>query len=387
MVWGQGGAGSALLRRRADALPRRRHRPPETLGDPARGRVTRLPSLTGLRFMAALAVFGNHVGDFFLDPGSSVNDTLQTGFVGVSFFFVLSGFVLTWSLRPGDRPTAFYRRRVARIVPNHIVVWAVVLVFLLAVGRTVGLPGALLSLALLQAWHPSEAVHFAVNAVAWTLSVEAFFYFVFPFVLPVLSRLASRHRRVLLGLAVLAVWAAAGLAQALFPGERHWAVYVLPVTRLPEFVIGILLALEVREGRRLRLPLSAAGALAVGAWLLCQVAPPAFQVASLTLVPFSVLIVVAAGADVEGRPSVARHPVLVRLGDWSFAFYLVHLLVLDVADRVVGLGGRSGLFAAAAVPALLLAAVALSAVLFSTVERPLERRLRHPHRTARLGTP
>jgi peptidoglycan/LPS O-acetylase OafA/YrhL len=40
---------------------------------------------------------------------------------GVSFFFVLSGFVLTWSARPDDIATGFWRRRIARIYPVHLV--------------------------------------------------------------------------------------------------------------------------------------------------------------------------------------------------------------------------------------------------------------------------
>ncbi len=40
-----------------------------------------------------------------------------------SFFFILSGFVLTWSLRPTDTAARFWQRRVARIYPNHAAIW------------------------------------------------------------------------------------------------------------------------------------------------------------------------------------------------------------------------------------------------------------------------
>ena len=78
-------------------------------------------SLTSLRFVAALLVFANHIGDAYAREGSALWQVLESGFVGVTFFFVLSGFVLTWTHSPADRPGQFFRRRIARIVPNYFV--------------------------------------------------------------------------------------------------------------------------------------------------------------------------------------------------------------------------------------------------------------------------
>ncbi|MGV9878699.1 acyltransferase family protein [Streptomyces sp. NPDC003006] len=67
----------------------------------------RLPSLTGMRFIAALLVFLAHISIENLWDEPEVNDSLthtvnRLGWVGVGFFFILSGFVLTWSARPQD---------------------------------------------------------------------------------------------------------------------------------------------------------------------------------------------------------------------------------------------------------------------------------------------
>src|SRR5919107_1067497 len=88
-----------------------------TAGSPAPAALPSLPSLTGLRWMAALLVFGLHVHNFGWFGGTGgrlVSWAFGAGATGVSFFFVLSGFVLTWSARPRDRALAFWRRRVAR---------------------------------------------------------------------------------------------------------------------------------------------------------------------------------------------------------------------------------------------------------------------------------
>lgn len=110
-------------------------------------RPPKLPSLTGLRFFAALLVFGFHITlssspippndpiNLFADPEvARVAEQifLVTGYVGVSFFFVLSGFLLAWAAKPDEKLTAFWRRRVMKIFPNHIVMWVLSMVLFAA---------------------------------------------------------------------------------------------------------------------------------------------------------------------------------------------------------------------------------------------------------------
>src|ERR1700710_2004563 len=103
------------------------HPPPErpTAGQaPVAAHRPRLPSLTGLRFLAALFVFGfhitlsasptppNHPINPFANPRLATDlEWLfgKAGYLGVSFFFVLSGFVLTWSNKTTDTKSSFWR--------------------------------------------------------------------------------------------------------------------------------------------------------------------------------------------------------------------------------------------------------------------------------------
>src|SRR3954451_1392554 len=125
----------------------------------ARGEGTsaRLDSLTGLRFIAAFAVIVNHSAhgsDWRLTHLTSLEWVGVMGTLGVPFFFCLSGFVLTWSARPGDRVRDFYQRRFARIYPLHILTWIVSLVALLSAGQYINSNGAVLGSVLLQNWVP-----------------------------------------------------------------------------------------------------------------------------------------------------------------------------------------------------------------------------------------
>ena len=74
---------------------------------PAPSAGERLPSLTGLRAIAALMVFGFHVWALGIFASPGVNKVLahsvSEGVIGVTFFFILSGFVLTWTARDNDR--------------------------------------------------------------------------------------------------------------------------------------------------------------------------------------------------------------------------------------------------------------------------------------------
>src|SRR6266508_2403518 len=81
-----------------------------------RKRLPRVESLTGLRWWAAFFVFCHHMTNLAPLP---IRDFLKYGTSGVTFFFVLSGFVLTWSAQPGTKIRTFYRRRFARIFPLY----------------------------------------------------------------------------------------------------------------------------------------------------------------------------------------------------------------------------------------------------------------------------
>ncbi|HWS33871.1 MAG TPA: acyltransferase family protein, partial [Actinoplanes sp.] len=118
-----------------------------------------LPSLTGLRWIAALLVFGYHLNVVeFFGPGvtdSVVNAVFHQGSAGVSFFFVLSGFILMWS-SPRTPKARFWYRRFARVYPLHAVTAVLALVFLV-LWKPQEMPTPLAGIAnltLTQSWFP-----------------------------------------------------------------------------------------------------------------------------------------------------------------------------------------------------------------------------------------
>ncbi len=341
----------------------------------------RLASLTSLRWFAASAVFLRHSG-FTLVKWAPFTRIAAQGNSGVSFFFILSGFVLAWSHRPETRAPVFYQRRFARIYPSYFVVAVLGVPFLIVIGSVTSLGEvlrALVSLTLVQAWIPSVSLALAGTGVAWSLSAETFFYLLFPLLISRLTRLATSG----LGtVAALAVVTSIAIPLAVRPHEHgfwFWFLYFDPVVRTLEFVLGMCLCLLMRRGVRLPFGPGPAAVLALGAYLAAGWAPVYLSWYAITLVPYALLIFASAQRDLEGRTSrLLASKRLNDLGVWSYAFYLVHVLVVRGMSGVLKKGGLSlpllGRFAAMGVAYVV--AIAVSHLIWRVVEHPFEQRLR-----------
>ncbi|MGV9979597.1 acyltransferase family protein [Micromonospora wenchangensis] len=342
--------------------------------------LNRLPSLTGLRWIAAMLVFGYHVGTMRIvtqpDARAVVDWLFTLGLSGVQFFFILSGFVLVWSARDGDRRRDFWRRRLAKIYPNHVLTWAAALLVMWWFADPVVPRAALENLFLVQAWDPTPGYFYSINNVSWSLSCELFFYLCLPLALPAIRR---AHSGVLwavvvaVPLVILALWP----GQQLLPeGSNWWFTQVFPLVRSTEFWLGVAAAELLRRGHWRGPGLPLASLLFVVVWVAAHWIP-AEMWAALLSVAYILVIPAAARADVQGRRSPWRHRTLIWLGEVSFAFYLVHVLVMMTVLRLtghwgVGLPGWSGPLA---VLGFLVLNLALAAALHRFVETPMMRRL------------
>ncbi|GLB67916.1 acyltransferase family protein [Arthrobacter mangrovi] len=351
----------------------------------------RLDSLTGLRAFAALLVFGRHIA--YLFEGAEVN-FLSPGMVGVSFFYVLSGFVLTWTAKPGDSSWLFFQRRFARVYPAYAVAWLVSMA-LIVISSESPVWQDLFALTLLQSWFPDEAIYSGANVVFWSISCEAFFYLVFPWIFPLAQRLTQTGRLTVIAACLALVWVAAAINDPLVPGSvGHWFIYFFPPTRMLEFIIGIMLALQIKHGtRRFQVPLWAASLIALAAYMAAAFVPDSYMRVAVTLAPFALLVFAAAQTDLAGKASLYRLPVFVTLGVWSYCFYLIHTQVLAVGWTTLNVAfgfAPEGQPLSVLVPALagmLFAGVVASAMLHKAVEAPLEKRLRPAQRTLEPASP
>ncbi|WP_066516143.1 acyltransferase family protein [Curtobacterium ammoniigenes] len=339
--------------------------------------MNRFHSLTSLRFFAAASVALMHA--FGQNEQIPV---LNLGYLGVSFFFALSGFVLTWADAAGSGAAQFFRNRFAKLFPLNAatLVVATVVPFAVPGGMIARRITFIASLTMTQAWLPGTASSF--NPVTWSLSAEAFFYLLFPLLIRVL-----RSFRVgdLLGtvvfLAVLQPALGTVVQSTLDPATAHFLTYDFPPYRLPEFVIGIAAAMLMQRGYQPTLRVRSVSATlavsAVAAALAIDLfgARAVWWLGDALALPFIVcLIWSVAERERRGDSTILIHPRLVALGDRSFALYMVHYLVLGAAAVAVGVTPQT-LPWWLALPCLV-AAFGLAGLTYRYLEKPCERALR-----------
>lgn len=351
---------------------------------------TRLPSLQGMRFVAAGMVFFFHViiEYVFATPRVQQQYTSifwQAGWTGVGFFFLLSGFVLTWARRAKDTTVGFWWRRLVKIYPNHLVTFVAAAILLGSVsGVAFDGRAAVLNLLLVQAWSPSLPIWASFNGVAWSLSCEALFYLLFPFLVLVIDRIRPERLWLAAGAVIACIFAVPGLSlllpkQAPWPGMtvtpyQTWFIYQLPPTRLLDFVLGILVARIVMTGRRVPLGLGGAIALVVTAYALAGFFPYAYTLVAVMVVPLALLVAAGAVADLRGQRNVLSSRPMVWLGGISFALYMWHSLVLTYGREALGTSRHWSVPVAMGIVALLFGAAILVAWLqYSLVEQPIVR--------------
>jgi peptidoglycan/LPS O-acetylase OafA/YrhL len=344
-------------------------------------RPAQMHALTSLRFFAALYVVFFHVLPRSQQTSPAILHLLNLGFVSVSFFFLLSGYILATVYLPRDVKVAkrrFYVARFSRVYPlffltlladtpillhKRIVLYGVESALVKTAATVVG------HLFLLQAW--SAKLQFAINEPSWSLSVEAVLYLCFPFLGRVLWRLQGRALWIftiaLYGAGQFFVW-------ILTPHLPLSQVKFNPLFHLSTFLLGVLLARGQRtaDPSKLRqMPHKGFlyGALALSAlafWLLVQYMP-VFLYTNIhdgLLAPlFAALIWVLSYPQFCVSRWLSKR-WLVVLGESSFGLYLIHIVVLHWYGRADERLSMTG-FAT-----YLLLCIGLSLLLFYIFEAP-----------------
>jgi peptidoglycan/LPS O-acetylase OafA/YrhL len=347
-----------------------------------------------MRFIAAVLVFFHHVIwlSVFANPGTAqVYRTylINAGHVGVSFFFVLSGFILTVSARETDTLPRFYRRRFVKIYPNYLVTFGLALVVI--AGATTH--GVLPNLFLMQAWQPNYDIVFSVDPPGWSLSCELLFYLSFPFLLRLIRKIDVNRLWYWVAGVLLAIVAIAVVSGTLLPkgpflpdGQpismvQFWFVYVLPPVRTLDFVLGMLIGTLVLNGKWVGPRLGTAAVLFVVFYLVSTRLPYVFGLDAATIIPIALLVPAGALADVNGQRSVLRSRFAVFLGEISFAFYLIHVIIMLGLRPMFG---ATALFSAPVafliVLFTLVVAVLAAWLLYALVEKPIMKRFSSPRR-------
>jgi peptidoglycan/LPS O-acetylase OafA/YrhL len=354
----------------------------------------RLDALTGLRFFAALAVYCSHM-QRPPDLHPQLSALLGNGSLGVTCFFVLSGFVLAYTYFDRLRQPSicaiwsYTVARFARIYPVYILVLLSIIYYFTAWNPPDGWQWHVL---MLQAWSADLSFAYGLNGAAWSVSVELFLYACFPFLVPLVARRDGSTRSLVV--AALATVALMWLIHTAFwlngnsdlqppdAASGHRWLYRSPVGRLGDLLFGMILArlylrLIGRPGVALVASISAV--LLVAATLLQS----AYRPALLQPYRFDFIYMLLGGLLILSLALSPRGPVslflgwapIVLFGEASYAFYLIHQLWMSQigAGIWVATGTLTGLAWELLVPVKVLA---IAIVVHLAFERPMRTLIR-----------
>ncbi|MER3382879.1 acyltransferase family protein [Pectobacterium aroidearum] len=347
--------------------------------------------MNGIRIIAAMFVFIFHTSlgnmlNLFSDEsiGEAYSFVLsKAGWVSVSFFFILSGFVMNRSSPSVSSPLHFYKKRFAKIYPVNIFI-IILLLFtgIISIERVdVWLPNALL----IQTWIPQGDIYIGGNVPSWFLSVIAFLYITYPFLLKFIKKIPTEYLWMSVALCYATLIAVNGAIYTLLPtvpliegwpfevGEiQWWFAYTFPPTRVFEFTIGMLLSRIIQEGKWISVSVTTSVILTALTYCIDLFMPFLLSFNLVTLIPLVLLIGSLAVSDLQGKRSFLHAKPMQWLGSISFCFYLIHFLVLRLLNEWTDGNQYDAIDAAL----LIIAAGAVSLIagwlLYQFIEQPVE---------------
>lgn len=343
--------------------------------------------LTSLRFAFALMVFLDHISTSAINTEINIQwfseNIFKEGYIGVGFFFMLSGFILAYNYKNKFKSKTinkkkFWIMRLARIYPLHLLTLylSVPLVLILWNFNLSGIQQPfLLNLFLLQSYIlPPFEYYWSFNTVSWSISDEMFFYSVFPFIIFFLTK----RKQLFITLTLLAsiIIPFLMLKTSSMDMRPVW-FYIHPFFRVVDFLIGILLYevyLKINGSKILRFA-NNLELLAVALFVLIfsfhNSVPQVYRYSCYYWIPISFIILIFSFQ--KGFISrLFSNKYLVYLGEISYGFYMFHALVIQY---FIMLNSNYSIMENyyLSVFIMLCFSIAISAISYSAFEKPINK--------------
>jgi peptidoglycan/LPS O-acetylase OafA/YrhL len=360
--------------------------------------------LTSLRFIAAFYVFLFHIHIRIpLSANTYISNFLEVGAIGMSVFFILSGFILSLRYQEEILNPHFQQRyfvsRVARICPVY---FTAALLSLPWFGVDFGVIDSikpflqasflvLVSVFLIQAWFPQTLSFWNIGG-SWSISVEAFFYSIFPFVYKACLRLSKKKLIILFFIGYL-LSILPGLSFVIFDNKNLGIFYSMPIFRAPEFFLGIICFLICKFDRIRFVSTSLLFVVLIIFILYLSIIGmklPIYVCHNWIVAPIILLFLVYI---IQNDNSVVYKVLSNRVFEWlgkiSYGFYSYQFLIIfplknNHKDIVEFIPTLANIWILVAISLVLL--IMISAVSYHYIEEPMRRVIQRRFRFSRAGS-
>lgn len=313
-----------------------------------------LDQITFTRFIAALTVVFFHYGQSIFPANIAfLFENVTAGPIAVGYFYVLSGFIMAiayYQPNPEKQLSINKRKywiaRFARIYPVYLLA---LLIIVAAKYKTLGddwlaLP---LNILLLQSWIPGYPI--TLNTPGWSLSVEAFFYFIFPFLLFWVYKYGAK-RLILLSIIfwIASQFVLLGLlnTEAYAPKTLlHDLIYYNPLMHLNTFIMGLLCGVYFKKQKDnafmknnsfwLFFSFALIFSLIWGRPHLEEFFGYKIAFTNGLLSPFFLLFIVLLASNKGVIATVFSHPWLILLGEASYSLYILQKPIHGLYDKII----------------------------------------------------
>lgn len=336
----------------------------------------KITQITFTRFIAAMAIVISHFNkDLFLYKIDYISNVFLKANVGVSYFFILSGFIMIVAYHKKNKIEYldYYKNRFARIYPLYVLG---LLLYLITRFSNFSIYKGLLYLLGLQSWIPGEAM--ILNFPGWSISVEFLFYLIFPLLY---NRFYSKGNKNIWIVTIL-IWIATQIVCSLYAGssyyegphtESHELLYYFPLMHINEFLVGNLAGLyfvKNSEQKNYDIPVI----LIFGLILLSLIFTDFFYHNGLMALLFIPVILLISKNNGTLTKLFSWKP-LEYLGEASYAVYITHIPVLYILREIIK-WSRYDLDINAIFGIYIIVLIITSIIFYQGIEKPLRDYLR-----------
>lgn len=305
-----------------------------------------MASLYALRFFVSIGIYLHHL-----------SYPWGLGTLGVTFFFVISGFASAYSLNQGEFNInknflkQYYCKKILKIYPLYLITFIMSIPVLNYTNFRFDGKNVIIHLLMLQSYYPSGKEVFLFNGLSWFVSDIMLFYLVTPFIFLAAKKIKKRNNFIYLLTSIVLLMTAALLAYSLKDklspvSTVWWFIYISPYFRIFDYIIGFMIGMvftNIKDKIHTNIKtFSLFSVLEISSVIIGYILIRSPYVRIMTIrygvyfIPIvaTVIFTFAFGQGIISK--ILSFKPLIYCGKLSFVIFMIHQLVISYASILIG---------------------------------------------------